>query len=138
LGLQQTSKALLGVGERTVQGLISAPAFVKFPSERLMSHVGISLTERQWKKFGIATAIFLCVFPFVAPRTGYFKGIQFAPLFLILGVIFELLAFFMDVNYSLSEEEDLSLTGWVGLRPLQPGDLFITALVISYLSLLVG
>lgn len=138
-GLQHTTKSLLGIGERTVERILLPVAMVNFPSEGLLSHLGIFITERQWKKLGVASAVFFFVFPFLAPRTGYFQGIQFAPLFFIFGFFLELLAFFMDVNYSLEEEtEELLASGWLGYRTLQPGDLLIAALVLSYLCLLVG
>jgi len=113
LGLQDTTKSLLDVGERTVQRFLSPVAMVNFSSGGLLSHMGISITERQWKKFGVASAVVFFVFPFLAPRTGYFQGIQFAPLFFIFGIVLELLAFFMDVNYSLEEDgkEELLSTG---------------------------
>jgi len=139
LGLQQMTMAVLGVGERTVDRLLSPAAMVKFPSGGLLSHLGISPTERQWKKFGVASAIFFFVFPFLAPRTGYFKGIQLAPMFLIFGIVFELLAFFMDVNYSSEEdEEDLVPAGQFGFRSLQPGDILIASIGMSYVCLLIG
>jgi len=139
LGLQQTTMAVLGVGEKTVERLLSPSAIVKFPSGRLLSHVGISLTERQWKKFGVASAIVFFVFPFLAPRTGYFKGIQFAPLLLIFGIVFELLAFFMDVNYSSDgDDEDLESARQFVFRLLQPGDLLIASVCMSYVCMFIG
>jgi len=96
------------------------------------------MSWRQCRKFGVASAIGFVVFPFVAPKSGYFQGIQFAPLLVIAGVVFEIVAFFMDLNHSEEGDADSRSVRPFGLHSLEPGDLLIAALVMSYFCLLVG